>query len=357
MAREAPVLTFGFELEAILDPYRCTINSGENLAEISSDTLIENHFADQREIIVPDAAKEMILYLKREIGGKAVTDSSITVDDPTHFPFEFASTPLELTTDVLEKVKEVLTYVTSQGVYANDSCGFHFHFSYDGVTKFDLIWIKLFYLFDNRSEVFSTFKSTRGEIGLWSDQFANQGNIKARRNDFIHLAEQMQKPDVEFVRQFNAFLAQPYFSSKYTVFGIHDKYRTLEWRGPRGFLSGQQDIVRFIDLVRDFAEWLTFASYQGSIKAGTHKVKRKMLQKLFNRYAQPQFRHFGIDIAIAVDQADTDEARVFEMIDFFRDIDLESPHATNLRKIANRIRSRHPSAWALMEGRLAAERG
>lgn len=356
MAREAPVLTFGFELEAILDPSRVTFKSGENLSEIPAQSLIENHFADKREIIMPDAAKELILYLKREIGGKAVTDSSITVEDPAHFAFEFASTPLELTIDVLEKVRDVLTYVTSQGVYANDSCGCHFHFSYDGVTKFDLIWIKLFYLFDNRSEVFSTFKSTRGEIGLWSDQFANQGNIKARRADFIHLAERMQKPDAEFGRQLNAFLAQPYFSSKYTVFGIHDKYRTLEWRGPRGFLSGQQDIARFIDLLRDFAEWLTFASYQGSIKAGTHTVKRKMLRKLVMRYAQPQFRHFGIDIAIAVDQAETDEAKVFEMIDFFRDIDLESPHATNLRKIANRIKSRYPAAWALLEEKLAAER-
>ena len=353
MSRGAPVLTFGFEIEALLDPSKCNIKTGYDFERMPLHEIITNNFADQRDIVVPNEAMEIIFYLKDMFGGRAVTDSTILPETLGHFPFEFTSAPEDLTTDLLERLKNTLIHLTNHGVYANDSCGFHFHFSYEGISKFDLMWIKLFYLFDQRSEKFNSFMSSAGEIGLWSDQYANQGNIKARRADFHHIVDGMGRyNDPEYHKQFNDFFGQPYFSSKYTVFGIHDKYRTLEWRGPRGFMGGVVDITQFIDLLRDFAEWLSFATYQGSIMVGHTKVRREQFRKLFHNIAQEQYRVFGVDVADAVDAAETNEEKVEAMIGYFRHLDLLSRHSTNSRKIANRIKGRHPEAWALMESRL-----
>jgi hypothetical protein len=159
----------------------------------------------------------------------------------------------------------------------------------------------------------------------------------------------------------NKFFSQDYFTSKYNVLGIHEKYRTLEWRGPRGFLAtgDQQDIVNFVSTVRKFVAWLSNAEDVERIVVDPARgiyINKEDFFNMVEHHSPQKVSRFGVDIADQIDATQGDKKKAEIAFDYFQKMDFSSRAATNYRKIANRIKNRYPKAWEIFLKRVNAER-
>lgn len=339
--------TFGFELEAIYNPTNRPVPANAPKVEVDKDTVMTRL-----------KKLEPILKLKSKFGGSYTRDGSIKANDLQHTPFEFVSGVLQFTDANILKFMEAMKEFKNQGVYTNESCGFHIHFGFPDTTRKQLLWIKTVYLFDSvAQDHFEYFQSTHGPIPFWSARFASVGNKKKLRADLGELVKLWKRTAGSTVNQkIDNYFSQDYFISKYNVLGIHEKYRTLEWRGPRGFLAtgNPQDIVAFVKAVRRFVKWLSSAEDTESVvidpKRGIVLTRETFYEMI--THSDHRIKTFGVDVAERIDKATSDAQRAAIAFEYFRGMNIYSRSATNYRKIANRIKTRYPEAWRICLARI-----
>lgn len=223
---------FGFELEAFapmgefydsgFEDYECNeLNErdGEELREFYDN--IERYF-----------------YRNYKFSGNCHYDGSVKMYKDGYNSFEWASPVIIFNTQNILKVKKMLMSLKDDDIHINDTCGFHTHFSYDGINGSDAAWILLYismtpdayqtfteFSFKNDGELFDT------NIHFYQERYADR--------------EYLTKIGNAFVKGDYVALSSILDDSKYRVLRIHPQ-GTLEWRGPRGFLESYDGIRQYI---------------------------------------------------------------------------------------------------------------
>ena len=218
--------TFGFELEAILS-YDSALHT------VVSDmrrplTSIKEHIDN---LLYSDMPEKYVKQIKGESGitrDGSVHQTSHDYDEPD-LEFEYSSPIIPLTPMWLGKVVKTLQTLLDEGVYTNESCGFHHHLSFGNIHEKDMVWI-----YCNLASDPSTYK----DFGKFhGHHFEN--NEYASYYDLNELSTALANDDFDTVGD----LLTTY---KYRTFRIHPQ-GTLEWRGPRNFLNDKN-----VEVIKDF---------------------------------------------------------------------------------------------------------
>ena len=231
-------MTFGFELEAVADGgYYEDYSTSDD--EGYYDDEEEDHYIESSEMsrAIDNNLEELFNKYKGEGAWKAGTmqeDGSVNGSDDDDFPFEWASPVMEFKPSELNRTIKFLNGLKNIGVYTNDSCGFHHHISWKGITERDMIWTYTNLILDEDfiKEMLNLKTRDNTNIKIWSNQWSGLKNMGSLR---------------EFIQKGEWDKALTYYSDdKYRLFRIHP-YGTIEWRGPRDFLN-----YRNLDYIKDF---------------------------------------------------------------------------------------------------------
>src|ERR1700691_2068170 len=146
---------------------------------------------------------------------------------------ELVSEVLTLNPDNIIKSKQCIVDLLNEGCYTNISCGFHVHYSYNGMDYNEICWLLIVLSTnDEYRELFTKFKDIDFINKKYaSDEFLN--NIKYKLNDVYNSSY----PD-KIIDLFD--------NSKTKLLRIHPS-GTLEWRGPRNFMNSKN-----FSLISDF---------------------------------------------------------------------------------------------------------
>ena len=230
------------------------------------------------------------------------SDSSVMGDGSNDWPFEYSSPILDAIPRNFAKVVKLLSSLDDLGIYTNDTCGFHHHISFKGMSYKDLIWV-----YCN----LATDPDTADSLSEY-DGFNMYDNDYAKWSDLAHLGNALIDRDWK-----NA--AGYLTDSKYRVFRLHPQ-GTLEWRGPRNFLNegNKQVIIGFYKLLNHLisniknymdSKYLTgttitkdemFKNLDEYLADGTKEkiyddiVKDKSYEKLIDRLSRNQYLIFKI---------------------------------------------------------------
>jgi len=232
---------FGFELEAFAahDIYCSSSEYNDEccnyLNEVGDEDLddfyynIKNHF-------------------KNEYGfyGNVHYDGSVRDYYDGYTSFEWSSPILNFTPAVLSKVKKMLYELNDNGIFINKTCGFHTHFSYDGITDGDVAWILLYIATNPRAfNLFTEFSFKKDgelfthDVHFYNDRYAN--------------IEYLTNIGKCFLKSDYVEMAKYFYDDKYRVLRIHPQ-GTLEWRGPRDFLYSTDGIDKYIARLCDVVD-------------------------------------------------------------------------------------------------------
>ena len=157
--------------------------------------------------------------------------------DGNDMPFEYSSPIIPCTPNWFGKVIKLLTDLKYDGIYTNNTCGFHTHLRFGNMDERDVIWIYCNVASD--PEFVNIFSQLDG-IKLFSNEYANYDSI-------IKLGNAIQQKDYKKIFSYLS-------TDKYRVIRIHPQ-GTLEWRGPRGFMDngvGFSYIKKFFKLLLKF---------------------------------------------------------------------------------------------------------
>ena len=207
--------TFGFELEAIYN----TEDYGTDSLDARSRSIVANHIRSY----FPNVTTEDV-----------ITDGSVKGDG---FTFEWPSPAMSLNVANLQTTLKFLNSLRDVGIFTNETCGFHVHFSYPNYKPIDGLWI-LCHL-ANDPELRSKITSYDG-IDFVNPQFASEEFLNG-----LHTYVQQQKWGA---------LVNFFSTEKYRVLRLHPQ-GTIEWRGPRAFLQREniESIKGFLRRVWDVA--------------------------------------------------------------------------------------------------------
>lgn len=133
--------------------------------------------------------------------------------------FEYSSPVIQFTPSNIRKVIKFLDSLPSLHVKINNTCGFHTHVSYKGITKEDAVWAMASMAAD---ESYTNFLKL-GRTNLHKAPYAKPDFLKkafkyAENNNYSGLVETIVD------------------NEKYRSIRIHPQ-GTIEWRGPRTFLN------------------------------------------------------------------------------------------------------------------------
>lgn len=199
--------------------------------------------------------------VKKAIDKHYIIDNPKYVDDDysingNGLPFEFKSPIIQVTPSNIMNTLDFLDTVFNNGVYTNNSCGFHIHFSFPYISSMDAIWIISKLSIDN--------------VALNKIKFFNNMNM-------FHV----NQANLDFIYQMRKAINNRDWKSLDGLFSI-DKKRlirihpqgTLEWRGPRKFLNvyNQDTTKSFFLLLIDFLKWVNNTLESTSIN-GMYKSK------------------------------------------------------------------------------------
>ena len=227
--------TFGFELEACAEGYAYSGYQNEYYDSIDDekydlDTDDEQEVTGELAQAIDNSLNNLLNEKVPEEMKKYGTidnDPSVSTEEYDDYTFEWASPVLECTPYNFNRVINMLYNLDRIGVYTNDSCGFHHHLSYKGITERDMIWIYVNLCMD------TDFRNYMSEV------------------DGINLTSRRWSPDdalddIKYSVEHNDFRRVLHYLSddKYRLFRIHP-YGTIEWRGPRNFLNdGNLNIIK-----------------------------------------------------------------------------------------------------------------
>ena len=198
--------TFGFELEAVWlsdtdyddDEYDDDGNSRNSYDSYAGD--IENFFIEQG--------------LE---GGDLHGDCSLD-SEGRGVTFEWASPVLPFNVASIEKVVKMFKKGLGKVFEVNSSCGFHNHISFNDISLEEVIWIMSKLAMDERArEMFTDFEGIKFVTHWSGDEYLNNLKDAIEDNDYKKIVSLCA-------------------TDKYSVVNVH-RNKTLEWRGPRGFLE------------------------------------------------------------------------------------------------------------------------
>ena len=248
--------TFGFELEAFVSE--------------GSDLMDEVRNSDDEYDYITDFlngffSKNGMTSLKTV----ARTHHDGSLEDYTGLPFEYSSNIYQVTPQNIEGLIKSLNEILNEGVFTNDTCGFHHHLKFNGITERDTVWIYCNMAMDPDWDEFSEFQTVNdGRISLFNDDYASYEDL----DEISNAIENNRFDDV--VRYLS--------TSKYRAFRIHPQ-GTIEWRGPRDFLatSNRKDIKNFYMLLLKLIDRIK--KYMDSnILIGTDLTKKEFFENLSN---------------------------------------------------------------------------
>ena len=201
--------TMGFELEAIW-------KGEEDISTINE--FFKSYFGD---------------------GGDLHDDSSINSDDYDDTTFEYASPVFPVNITTFNKIVNFFDETLDSEYYVNDSCGFHHHISYPGITADDVIWLMSKLSLDDKMKRNLKFFGDYNFESYWSDtSYLDTLKYAVEMNDFKKIFDMCN-------------------TDKYSLINVH-RNKTLEWRGPRGFLNdGDKNVIKsFYIRVWEFVKWI-----------------------------------------------------------------------------------------------------
>ena len=134
-------------------------------------------------------------------------------------PFEYASPVIKYSPTNLSIFLNFLDNLPEFGVKVNNSCGFHTHISFTGISRDDAVWFILWLSGTEKYKELLFFN----DIKFYSPRYAS---IKF----FEKIHDALANHDIV------SALKQAVSNEKYRVIRIHPQ-GTLEWRGPRKFLN------------------------------------------------------------------------------------------------------------------------
>jgi len=177
-------------------------------------------------------------------GGDLHGDGSLDSSGAGGSPFEWASPVLPVNLTTITKIINMYKKGLGDYFYVNDTCGLHHHISFPGISAEDMIWIMCkLALDDNMIEKIAYFNDI-GFITHWS------------KADYLKSLKNAVETDdyTNIVKLCN--------TDKYSLVNVHS-HKTLEWRGPRGFLGNTSDeedikiITDFYKVFWSFVKWMT----------------------------------------------------------------------------------------------------
>lgn len=163
--------------------------------------------------------------------------------------FEWRSPVMTLTPESIAHTITFLKHMKSTGVYTDDSCGFHTHISFNGITDDDAKWIILNLAMDKEEQKkIKELKMYNGDDDYEPISFV----------DYYAKTDYLTSIKSYFVKEDFNGLSNILDDTKYRNVRIHPQ-GTLEWRGPRDFLNEDYDdeyIKSFFLSLYDFISWM-----------------------------------------------------------------------------------------------------
>lgn len=200
----------------------------------------------------PEELKDEIVDYFEDIGDVTYTtlksDGSLRPDYPDDRIFEIAGPVLPLTPYALGKTIKFLQDLDMRGVYTNDTCGFHTHISWPNISALEVFWVICNISNDPESFELAT-EFNDGEIDFTHERYANVGRLKTLRKIFNGggrgWSSGGEDPHTKILNSISEYLD----GDKFNVFRIHQGAGTVEWRGPRKFLTDFDLIPEFFKTV------------------------------------------------------------------------------------------------------------
>lgn len=179
--------------------------------------------------------------------------------------FEYATNKIPFNPQNIEKIYKSLTQLNDQGIYTNDSCGFHIHMSFPEIDKKMVAWILCCIAIDKQliEDMLYLDTDNEGELYLFDSKLDESGNeIDGYATiDFLNkLSFAIKENDYKKIDNILR-------NDKYRVLHIHGENGTIEWRGPRGFLNYDDDkiikafILKWFKLVSRIAKMTQSLTY------------------------------------------------------------------------------------------------
>ena len=195
---------------------------------------------------------------KIEKDGSLNTNGFSHLDYEDVWNFEYATKKIPFNAKNLEKIYYGLTRLGENGVFTNNSCGFHIHMSFPDISKEDIIWILCCIACNDKLVNDMLFLDKNGEeIKLFNYEYAT--------TDFLdEIKENIDKEDWS---ELNTIFT----NTKYRVLHIDEEHKTIEWRGPRGFLNDDDAdtikafILKWFRLISSIAKITQSTSYESDI--------------------------------------------------------------------------------------------
>ena len=257
--------TFGFELEAICNDSSICYNI-DRIKDYIDDLLVKD--VDSKQ--VKKLAGKSAIHQDSSVHGD-YEDSDYDDDDEREreeLSFEYGSPIFPCTPFWFNKVVKTLRNMINNGFYTNDSCGFHHHLHFNGMTERDMVWVYCNLAMD--TETYDKFGSLQGaddrEYNLYSRQWASRDAMR-------DLKASVESDNWEGV-------LEELNTNKWRAFRIHPQ-GTLEWRGPRDFMNrGNLDnINRFYKLFNQLISKIrTYMDL--NVLTGTNITKKEFFQHL-----------------------------------------------------------------------------
>ena len=264
--------TFGFELEAYInrDIFWKYISDIDN---IDNESMDDEEYEEYESSIVnnynTDDYKPYFKYVAEYFSQWFGNDCKIVNDGSLGFGgFEFPTPPMNLTPANIKNCINFLMEIQKgpYKIYTDESCGFHVHFSFPHMNHQDMAWI-LCNIALNADDCLSDFSAF----------------IKADGNQQQFFSKQWSDPTFLFnlqkaIKEENWTEVSKIISSeKYRLIRLHPQ-GTIEWRGPRNFISknGIQDITSFfyqvLKIAKHISNFMDETSINGMSKENFFKM-------------------------------------------------------------------------------------
>src|ERR1700691_5275823 len=136
---------------------------------------------------------------------------------------ELVSEVLTLNPSNIIKSKQCIIQLLKQGCFTNNTCGFHIHYSYNGMDYNEICWLLIVLSTNNEyRKLFSEFK----DIYFINEKHADDEFLDEIRNIITYYSEGTRTHEIISILG----------NEKYRLLRIHPS-GTLEWRGPRNFMN------------------------------------------------------------------------------------------------------------------------
>ena len=169
-------------------------------------------------------------------------------------PFEYASPVLKFNVENIQKTVNMLADGAKRGKYfsTNESCGFHHHLSFEGITGEDAAWIVSQLAMDEQAQkLFSDFTTY---IQDYNQEMTYHFITNWSENVYLnYLKTAIENFDFQDIKKYLN-------TEKYSILNVHNNH-TLEWRGPRDFLNSgnRKVIISFYKHLWKVVSWMTEA--------------------------------------------------------------------------------------------------